>query len=59
MGQDYYHQEVNVQVTSWVFEWLKTKDPRELGNFKKIPEMLGFYGEYPADHVKPKFWDMC
>ena len=29
---------------------------RKLGNFKKIPEMLGFNGEFPAVHPKAKFW---
>ena len=29
---------------------------RKLGNFKKIPEMLGFDGEYPAVQPKAKFW---
>ena len=28
----------------------------KLGNFKKIPEMLGFDGEYPAVHPKARFW---
>ena len=28
---------------------------RKLGNFKKISEMLGFDGEYPAVHPKAKF----
>ena len=27
-----------------------------LGNFKKIPEMLGFDGEYPAVQPKTRFW---
>ena len=30
--------------------------PIELGNFKKIPEMLGSDGECPAVHPKAKFW---
>ena len=29
---------------------------RKLGNFKKIPEMLGFDGKYPAVQPKAKFW---
>ena len=29
---------------------------RKLGSFKKIPEMFGFNGEYPAVHPKVKFW---
>ena len=28
---------------------------KELGNFKKIPEMLWFDGDYPAVHLKAKF----
>ena len=35
---------------------LKLKDLRKLENFKKIPETLGFDGEYPAVHPKTKFW---
>ena len=27
---------------------------KKLGNFKKISEMLGFDGEYPAAHPKAK-----
>ena len=30
----------------------KTQDLKKIGNFKKIPEMFGFDGEYSA--VKPK-----
>ena len=33
-----------------------TKDPRKLGNFKKVTEMLGSYGQYPVTHPKHKFW---
>ena len=50
---DYHHQKVNVRVTSRVAERLKTKNLRKLGNFKKIPEILGFDGEYPAVTQKP------
>ena len=53
---DYYHQRVNVQVTSRVAKRLKTWDLRKLGSFKKIPEMLGFDGEYSACHAKARFW---
>ena len=53
---DYYHQKGNVRVASRVVERLKTKDLSKLGNFKEIPEMLGFDGEYPAVHLKAKFW---
>ena len=31
-------------------------DLRKLGNFKKIPEIRGFDGEYPAVNPKAKFW---
>ena len=34
----------------------KNYDFRKLGNFKKIPELLEFDGEYPAGHPKAKFW---
>ena len=48
---DYYHQRVNVRVATQVVEILKMGSWKS-GNFKKIPEMLGFHGEYPADHPK-------
>ena len=41
---DYYQQKVNVRDASQVTEQLRL-DLRKLGNFKKIPEMLGFDGE--------------
>ena len=44
---------MNVQVVSQVVERLK--DLSKLVNFKKIPEMLGFDGKYPAAHPKAKF----
>ena len=49
---DYYHQKMNVRFA------LRVNNLRlgKLGNFKKIPEMLGFDGEYPAVHPKAKFW---
>ena len=53
---DCYHQKVNIQVASRVAERLKTCDLRKLGNFKKIPEMLGFDGDYSAAHPKAKCW---
>ena len=55
---DYYHHRVNARVPSRVAERLKErlKDLRKLGNCKKIPEMLGFDGEYPAVHPRSKFW---
>ena len=33
----------------------KTSDIRKLGNFKKIPEMFRFDGEYPASYPRSKF----
>ena len=30
--------------------------PQNSEKFKKIPEMLGFDGEYSAGHQKAKFW---
>ena len=42
---------MNVRVASRVAERLK-----KLGNFKKIPEMLGFDVDYPAFHPNAKFW---
>ena len=50
----YYHQKVNVQDASRVVERLKTSDLKKLGNFKKIPEMLGFDGEFSVVHPKAK-----
>ena len=49
MELDYYHQKVNVSVISQVAKQQK------LGNFNKIPEILGYDREYPADHPKAKF----
>ena len=46
---------MNLRVASGVPEQLKTYDLRKLGNFKKIPQMLGFHDEYPAVHPKTKF----
>ena len=51
----YFHQNVSARVTSRVAEPLKTEDLRELGNFQKIPEMLGFHGEYSVVQPKAKF----
>ena len=39
-----------------VAERIKTWDLRKLGNFMKVPEMLGFDGEYSSSHLKAKFW---
>ena len=55
MGLGYYHEKVNLQVASQVAKLLKTYDLRKLRNFKKIPEMLGFDGEFPFVHQKAKF----
>ena len=52
----YYHHRMNVSVASWVAEGLKTEDFSKLGNFNKIPEILGFDGKNPAVHPKAKFW---
>ena len=55
MGLGYYHEKVNLQVASQVAKLLKAYDLRKLRNFKKIPEMLGFDGEFPFVHQKAKF----
>ena len=55
MELDYYHQSVNGRVASRAAERLKAEGLRKLGNFKKIPGMLGFHGEYPAVHPKARF----
>ena len=52
---NYYHQKVNVRVASRVVERIKTEGLGKLGNFKKIPEMHGFDGEYPAVYPEAKF----
>ena len=58
---DFYHQKVNIRVTSRVAERLaekmpeRFKDCRKLGNFKKNPEIYGIDGKYPAGHPKDKF----
>ena len=43
---------MNVQVASRVTKQSKIKDLMKLGNFKKIPEVLAFDGEYSAGHSK-------
>ena len=58
MELDYYHQKVNLRVASQVAEPLKTYDLRKLANFKKIPEMIGFDGEYTTVHPKAQFWGL-
>ena len=45
---DYYHPKVDVRV----IERLRL---RIYGNYKKIPEMLGFDGEYPGGHPRTNF----
>ena len=47
---------MNVRVASRVAERLKTYDVRKLGNFKKMSEILGFDGKYPAVQLKANFW---
>ena len=46
---------MNVRVALRVAEQLEIYDLRELGNIKKIPEMLGSDGEYTAGITKEKF----
>ena len=55
MELNYYYQKVGVQVAKRVAERLKTYDLRKLQNLSKIPEMLGFDGEYPAGYLKGTF----
>ena len=43
---------MNVEVASRVTKQSKIKDLMKLGNFKKIPEVLAFDGEYSAGHSK-------
>ena len=42
----------------WMHElpYEMSNDVKKLGNFKKIPEMLGSDSEYPASCTKAKFW---
>ena len=47
MGLDHCHQKVNLRVASRVDERLKDLGSR-LGNFKKIPEMLGMMASLGA-----------
>ena len=30
------------------------REPKKLGNYKKISEIVGFDGKYSADHAKAK-----
>ena len=53
MELDYYQQTVNVRVLS------RVEEQQKLENLKKIPEMLGCDGEYPADNPQGKFWYLC
>ena len=46
---------MNVQAALRNTEQIKTKDLRNLENWKKIPEMLGFDGKYSANRKKAKF----
>ena len=52
---DYYHNKTSVRVASRVPERLKPSDLRKLGNFKKIPQMLEFEGEYTGGYPKANF----
>ena len=51
MELDYYHH----RVVSRVAERLEILGSSEIWNFKKISEMFGFDGEYPAAYPKAKF----
>ena len=53
---DYYHKKKSVWVASRVPGRLMPSDLREFGNFKEIPEMLGFEDEYPGGYPKANFW---
>lgn len=52
----YYLKKVNARITSRFAKQCKIKDLRKTRNFKKVPETLGIYDEYPAPHTKDKFW---
>ena len=52
---DYYHNKTSARVASRVPQRFKASDLRKFGNFKKIPEMLGFEGEYPDGCPKANF----
>ena len=56
---DYYHRNVCLGVALRVAERLLTCNIRKSKNFKKISEMLGFDGKYPAGHRKNKFCLLC
>ena len=47
---DYYQNELNVRIINED----KTSGLVKLGNFRKIPDMLGFDGEHPSDTVRGK-----
>ena len=53
MALDYYNKKVNARVA------LRFTEQQKLGNFKKIPKMLRYDCEHPADHPKGKFWHLC
>ena len=46
---DYYHHKNNLRVVSRIAKQPKPQGVRKLENLKKIPEILKFYGEFPAD----------
>ena len=42
---NYYHQNVDISVESWVAGQLKIQDLRKVENFKEISEILGIDGQ--------------
>ena len=55
MELDYCHHRVQVRVASRVVERLKDLYLRKLGNFKKIPGMLGYKGKCEVGNLASKF----
>ena len=55
IGLDYYNKKENTWVASYVGERRKIWDLKKVGNFKKIPEMLGIEGEKQTGQPKGKF----
>ena len=54
-GTSLLSPEKECRVNSPVTKQFKTWDLSKLGNFKKMPAMLGIDGEYPAGHPKSIF----
>ena len=52
---NYYLQSMSLRVAEQVAEQCETQYFGKLGNFKKIPEILGFDSKYSAGHSKAKF----